>query len=138
MPGIMLNVLEKLWWTICWILVAPIPQVGVWVAFCNTPFKIWFKKESWNPLEIYANSLSLSFFCLFSLGHPILYSAKDYHFSVERRRCYSFLTYCSHAYHGPLETSLFQLSPSWVSSLYFDWLHLPTSLRLDPWEWTTL
>lgn len=62
------------------------------------------KRRIMKPPGIYDNS----FFSLFSVGHPILYSAKDYHFSMERRRCFSFLTCCSHAYHGPLETSLFQ------------------------------
>lgn len=62
------------------------------------------EREIMKPPGIYA-----LFFPLFSLGHPILHSAKDHHFSVERRRCYSFLTCCSHAYHGPLETSLFQI-----------------------------
>lgn len=62
------------------------------------------ERETCNPQEY---MLTLFFSPLFSLGHPILHTAKDHHFSVERRRCYSFLTCCSHAYHGPLETSLF-------------------------------
>lgn len=54
----------------------------------------------------------------FSLGHPVLYTAKDNHFSVERRRCYSFHTCCRHAYHGPLGTRWFQTQPiPWVLSL---------------------
>lgn len=74
------------------------------VALHTTSFKSRLKEKSCNPQEY---MLTLFFSPLFSLGHPILHTAKDHHFSVERRRCYSFLTCCSHAYHGPLETSLF-------------------------------
>lgn len=90
----------------------PIPQVGIQVAFHSTSFRGTMK-----CLGIYANLLSF-FPLLFSLGHPILHSAKDHHVSVERRRCYSFLTCCSHAYHGPLETSLFQTQSIWSNTCY--------------------